>query len=335
MTVLHPSFKAQHHQNWEISDLGLIKYAFGISISWDNARYYFGVSLHYYAACSWLWADGGLYHSCSDLLSSNSTSVVYVSFTREEPDDYMTTSLSCVEELDHQSFLNGIHRLDRWSIWSNGSTPHQYPKVSRPVRARHGWLAPRTAHSLAASTTLLLLLDPTSCSLLVPLAWCSTATDLNTGMLPSMSYAISKAAGFLSQTWQHQFYQALRLLRLTIWTACPPCSISGYCFPLGFSMVSWASHKQALTANSSCYAKYIALHDTGHELIFLWQFLDGMPISNISAFATTQLETLSLTQGKSNMSAHLTMLLISLQALGPTDFVQHCNYLGIYSPLIT
>ena len=52
MTVLHPSFKAQYHQNWEISDLGLIKYAFSISISQDNAGYYFGVSLHYYAACS-------------------------------------------------------------------------------------------------------------------------------------------------------------------------------------------------------------------------------------------------------------------------------------------
>src|SRR5258707_2722045 len=55
-----------------------------------------------------------------------------------------------------------------------------------------------------------------TCSLLVPLAWCSTATDLNTGMLPSMSYAISKAAGFLSQTWRHQFYQALRLFGLTM-----------------------------------------------------------------------------------------------------------------------
>src|SRR5260370_29679168 len=52
MTVLHSSFKAQRCQNWEISDLGLIKYALGISISRDNAGCYFGVSLHYYAACS-------------------------------------------------------------------------------------------------------------------------------------------------------------------------------------------------------------------------------------------------------------------------------------------
>src|SRR5258708_16783302 len=52
MTVPHSSFKAQCCQNWEISDLGLIKYALSISISWDNARCYFGVSLCYYAACS-------------------------------------------------------------------------------------------------------------------------------------------------------------------------------------------------------------------------------------------------------------------------------------------
>src|SRR5258708_24703617 len=38
MTVSHSLFKAQHCQNWEISDLGLIKYALSILISWEIGR---------------------------------------------------------------------------------------------------------------------------------------------------------------------------------------------------------------------------------------------------------------------------------------------------------
>ena len=46
-------------------------------------------------------------------------------------------------------------------------------------------------------------------------------------------------------------------------------------------MVSWASHKQPQTADSSCYAEYISLHDASHEAIFLRQLLDelNMPLS--------------------------------------------------------
>jgi hypothetical protein len=44
-------------------------------------------------------------------------------------------------------------------------------------------------------------------------------------------------------------------------------------------MVSWASHKQPHTADSSCYAEYISLHDASHEVIFLRQLLDGLHLS--------------------------------------------------------
>ena len=59
---------------------------------------------------------------------------------------------------------------------------------------------------------------------------------------------------------------------------CPTTSrsITGYCFSLGSGMVSWASHKHPLTADSSCYAEYISLHDASHEVIFLRQLLDGL-----------------------------------------------------------
>src|SRR5258708_39433117 len=50
MTVPHSSFKAQCCQNWEISDLGLIKYALVISISRVNAGCFFCLILCFYAA---------------------------------------------------------------------------------------------------------------------------------------------------------------------------------------------------------------------------------------------------------------------------------------------
>ena len=46
-------------------------------------------------------------------------------------------------------------------------------------------------------------------------------------------------------------------------------SVGGYCFTLGSGMVSWSSRKQATVTDSSCYAEYMALHDTAHEAIFL------------------------------------------------------------------
>ncbi len=54
------------------------------------------------------------------------------------------------------------------------------------------------------------------------------------------------------------------------------CSISGYSFSLGSGTVSWNSKKQRRTADSSCYAEYIALHHAGKELIFLCKLLEGL-----------------------------------------------------------
>ena len=45
---------------------------------------------------------------------------------------------------------------------------------------------------------------------------------------------------------------------------------------LGSDMVSWSSRKQKMVADSACYAEYIALHEASHEVIFLWQLLDGL-----------------------------------------------------------
>ena len=62
---------------------------------------------------------------------------------------------------------------------------------------------------------------------------------------------------------------------------CPTTSrsIGGYCFTLGSGMVSWASRKQPVTADSSCYAEYISLHEASHEVLFLRQLLDGLHLS--------------------------------------------------------
>ena len=59
---------------------------------------------------------------------------------------------------------------------------------------------------------------------------------------------------------------------------CPDTSrsIGGYCFSLGSGMISWASHKQKHTADSSCYAEYITIHNATHEVLFLRQFLDSL-----------------------------------------------------------
>jgi len=59
---------------------------------------------------------------------------------------------------------------------------------------------------------------------------------------------------------------------------CPvtSCSISSYCFNLGSGAISWMSKKQRVVANLSCYAEYIALHDSSHELIFLRQLLSSL-----------------------------------------------------------
>ncbi len=44
-------------------------------------------------------------------------------------------------------------------------------------------------------------------------------------------------------------------------------------------MISWSSRKQKVVADSSCYAEYIALHNTSHKTIFLQQLLDGLGLA--------------------------------------------------------
>ena len=55
-------------------------------------------------------------------------------------------------------------------------------------------------------------------------------------------------------------------------------SIGGYCFTLGLGVISWSSKKQPTVADSSCYAEYITLHSTAHEVIFLRQLLEGLKV---------------------------------------------------------
>ena len=53
------------------------------------------------------------------------------------------------------------------------------------------------------------------------------------------------------------------------------CCITGFCFLLGTSLVSWRSKKQDLVSHSSTEAKYRALADTTFELVWLrWLLVD-------------------------------------------------------------
>ena len=56
-------------------------------------------------------------------------------------------------------------------------------------------------------------------------------------------------------------------------------SISGYCFTLGSGAISWMFKKQRIMADSLCYTKYIALHDTSHKVAFLCTLLTGLSFS--------------------------------------------------------
>ena len=60
-------------------------------------------------------------------------------------------------------------------------------------------------------------------------------------------------------------------------------STIGYCFLLGFSLISWWSKKQTHVARSSTKAKYRALADTTSELLWLWWLLKDLVVSTSSA----------------------------------------------------
>ena len=141
---------------------------------------------------------------------------------------------------------------------------------------------------------------------------------------------------------------------------CPDTSrsVGGYCFTLGSGMISWASHKQKHTADSSCYAEYIAIHDATHEVLFLRQFLDGlnMPVFDPTPLYCDNDAARQLTEDQRwhakikhfRVHYHVTRDLVELdelkvfricssenvadiltKPLGPTDFTRLRHYLGI------
>ena len=55
------------------------------------------------------------------------------------------------------------------------------------------------------------------------------------------------------------------------------CSIAGYCFRLGSSIISWCSKKHDHAGDSLCYAEYILIHAGSQEVIFLRELLQGLP----------------------------------------------------------
>jgi len=119
---------------------------------------------------------------------------------------------------------------------------------------------------------------------------------------PDISYAVGRLSSFLDCYQLEHWTAAIRVLRylkgtrtlaLVLGRQRPPSligysdvdyanckdtsrSISGYCYSLGGGMLSWCSQKQRLVADSTCYAEYIALHESSHEAIFLRQLLDDI-----------------------------------------------------------
>lgn len=109
----------------------------------------------------------------------------------------------------------------------------------------------------------------------------STAIALNTGRRPSVfSASYLKGTRMLCLVLGRS--NTLQLLRYSDsdYANCPDTShsIGGYCFTLGSGMISWASCKQKTVTDSSCYAKYIALHETAHEAVFLCQLLHTLKV---------------------------------------------------------
>ena len=60
-------------------------------------------------------------------------------------------------------------------------------------------------------------------------------------------------------------------------------SITGYCFLLGSSLISWRSKKQTFVARSSTKAEYRVLANTTFELLWLRWLLKNLGVSTSSA----------------------------------------------------
>ncbi|KAL3511542.1 hypothetical protein ACH5RR_024259 [Cinchona calisaya] len=60
-------------------------------------------------------------------------------------------------------------------------------------------------------------------------------------------------------------------------------SITGFCFFLGTSLISWRSKKQTITSHSSTEAEYRAMADATQELVWLRWLLEDMGVTHSSA----------------------------------------------------
>jgi hypothetical protein len=122
------------------------------------------------------------------------------------------------------------------------------------------------------------------------------------GMRPDIAFAVSRLSSFMDCYTPEHWSAAIHVIHylkgtwtlgLTLGSTNPirligysdsdyancietSCSVSGYCFSLGSGVISWMSKKQHVVADSSCYAEYIALHDSSHEVAFLRELLAGL-----------------------------------------------------------
>lgn len=125
---------------------------------------------------------------------------------------------------------------------------------------------------------------------------------ISRGSRPDITYAVSRLASYLNcyhpEPWEaairvlwylkgsHTFALHLggeKLIALSghsdsDYANCPDmsCSVGGHCFSLGSGIIFWSSRKQRTITNSSCYAKYIALHEAAQEVTFLQELLHAL-----------------------------------------------------------
>ncbi|XP_016204551.1 uncharacterized protein LOC107645053 [Arachis ipaensis] len=125
-----------------------------------------------------------------------------------------------------------------------------------------------------------------------------------TNTRPEIGYAVGKLSQFLDCPTDKHFEAAIRVLRYlkgapalglmfsahsdlepagysdSDWGTCSDSkrSISGYCFFLGTSIVSWKSKKQNTVASSSCEAKYRILAMATREAQWLTYILQDLKV---------------------------------------------------------
>ncbi|MED6196234.1 hypothetical protein PIB30_117723 [Stylosanthes scabra] len=100
-------------------------------------------------------------------------------------------------------------------------------------------------------------------------------------------FAVAKLCQFLDCATDKHFEAGLRILKYlkgapdSDWSSCLDSrrSISGYCFFLGSSIISWKSKKQNTVAASSCEAEYRALASATREAQWLTYMLKELHIN--------------------------------------------------------